>query len=59
MTETSARSRSPCKDLVGIESNSLRASSGVKMGVLPRLTTWAGPLTGAAGLRGTTWLMTR
>ena len=35
-----------------MEFRSALASSTLKTGVLPRLTTWAGPLTGAAGLVG-------
>src|SRR5271166_5950028 len=59
MTPIKARSRKPCRESIGIESRSVRASSTLKTGVLPRLTTWVGPLTGAAGLVGTIWLTTR
>ena len=44
---------------MGIEPRSLRACSTLKAGVLPRLTTQVGLLTGAAGLAGTMWLITR
>ena len=33
-----------------MEASSVLAFSTLKTGVLPRLTTWVGPLTGAAGL---------
>jgi hypothetical protein len=36
-------------------SNSCRASSGARIGVLPRLTTCLGPRTTEAGLLLTTW----
>ena len=54
MTPIKARPRKPCRESVGMESRSVLASSTLKTGVLPRLTTWVGPLTGAAGLVGTT-----
>jgi hypothetical protein len=59
MTPIKARSRNPCRESVGMEFRSVRASSTLKSGVLPRLTTWVGPLPGAAGFVGTIWLITR
>src|SRR6266851_3627912 len=50
MAPISARSRNPIKVLLSIESSSLRASSADSTGVLPRLTTYFGPRTEAAGL---------
>src|SRR5229473_5335912 len=50
MVAISARSRSPIKVLLSIESSSLRASSADSTGVLPRFTTYFGPRTEAAGL---------
>src|SRR5256885_11371418 len=50
MVPPSARSCSPIKVLLSIESSSLRASSDDGTGVLPRLTTYLGPRTEAAGL---------
>ena len=47
----SARSRSPTRLSVGMLSNSACASSGARIGVLPRLTTCLGPRTTEAGLR--------
>ena len=46
----SARSRSPIKVLLSIESSSWRASAAASTGVLPRFTTYLGPRTAAAGL---------
>ena len=43
MTPIKARSRKPCRESVGMEARSVRASSTLKTGVLPRLTTWVGP----------------
>jgi hypothetical protein len=40
MTPIRARSRKPCRESREIESRSVRASSTLKTGVLPRLTTW-------------------
>src|SRR5216683_4783974 len=45
MAPISARSRSPIKVLLSIESSSLRASSADNTGVLPRFTTYFGPRT--------------
>jgi hypothetical protein len=53
MTPINARSRKPCRESVGMEFKSVLASSTLKTGVLPRLTTWVGSLIGAAGLVGT------
>src|SRR5260370_41029493 len=44
MAPISARSRTPIKVLLSIESSSLRASSADSTGVLPRLTTYFGPV---------------
>jgi len=59
MTLIKARSRNPCRESVGMEDRSVLASSTLKTGVLPHLTTWVGPLTSAAGLVGTIWLITK
>ena len=55
LTPMSARSRSPTRLSAGKLSNSARASSGERIGVRPRLTTWLGPRTTDAGLLRTTW----
>src|ERR1700680_2376797 len=45
----SARSRKPDTESLGIESNSVLASSRLQTGVLPFLTTYFGPRTECAG----------
>src|SRR5271155_2692190 len=51
----SARSRRPTSVVTSMLSRSLRASSGVSTGVLPRLTACLGPRTECAGLIASTW----
>src|ERR1700682_6083154 len=48
----SARSRNPDTESLGIESNSVLASSRLQTGVLPFLTTYFGPRTECAGFEG-------
>jgi hypothetical protein len=50
-----ARSRRPTTFESSIESSSERASSCVRIGVLPFLIEYLGPRTGAAGFVATTW----
>ena len=58
MTESSARSRSPARAPVSIDSRSFLASAGESTGVAPLVTTCFGPRTAAAGFTGRTWLTT-
>src|SRR6266481_5027343 len=55
----SAKSRKPDTESLGIESNSVLASSRLQTGVLPFLTTYFGPRTACAGFDGVIWRTTR
>src|ERR1700680_4596375 len=55
----SARSRKPDTESLGIESNSVLASSRLQTGVLPFLTTYFGPRTECAGFDGVICRTTR
>ena len=54
-----ARSRIPEGLERSIESSRVRASAGERTGVLPCLTTYLGPRTGAAGFKGSIWPTTQ
>src|SRR5713101_9118031 len=54
MTPIRARSRSPLSSVTSMESNSCRAWSADRTGVLPRFTTYLGPRTAPAGHPGVT-----
>ena len=58
MTESSARSRSPARAPVSIDSRSFLGSASERTGVAPLVTTCFGPRTAAAGFTGRTWLTT-